>query len=339
MPEYKIEKDKDLTALNSFGIKARAKRYVEPESEEALAAYLGNEGYDADKDLILGGGSNILFSRDVEGTLIRPMMKQLQTVREDDEHVWLRAGAGIDWDELVAHTVNNGWCGLENLSLIPGQVGASPIQNIGAYGREVKDVIENVECIEIASGKKLVLSNPECRFGYRDSIFKRELKGKAVISHLVFRLGRNAGYELSYGGLMNELEKYDQVNLKNIRQAVIDIRRAKLPDPEEVGNAGSFFKNPVVGQSKADDLKAQYPDMPLYPAGEGQSKLAAGWLIDQCGWKGRNIGHAGVHHRQALVLVNLGGATGVEIIELSKRIIRDVEERFGVRLEREVNLY
>jgi UDP-N-acetylmuramate dehydrogenase len=336
---YTTESNTDLQSLNTFGIKAKARNYVKIETVGGLQAYFRSRAFDEKKDLILGGGSNVLFTRDVEGTLIQPLIMGIEILRKDRQNVWLRAGAGTDWDGFVSYCVSNNYHGLENLSLIPGHVGASPIQNIGAYGREVKDMIEEVECIDTGSGKKRAFTNEECHFAYRDSIFKNELKNKVVISHVTYRLGLQADYELSYGGLMNELEGSGELSLQDIRQAVINIRRSKLPDPGETGNAGSFFKNPVVDEHTARRLLSSHPDMPRYPASAGKTKLAAGWLIDQCGWKGRKQGNAGVHPRQALVLVNLGGATGRDVMELSERIIGDVQKRFHIQLEREVNLY
>lgn len=258
--------------------------------------------------------------------------------KKNNDKVIVSAGAGVVWDKLVEWTVNNGFGGLENLSLIPGMVGASPVQNIGAYGVEVKDSIEMVRTIDLSGGSIHVFSNNECEFGYRDSIFKKDKKGKYLVTRVYYKLIISPLINLSYGSLKEEVNKLGSETLNNVRQAVISIRRSKLPDPNLIGNAGSFFKNPVVTRSVADNLKTDYPLMPVYDDQSGGIKLAAGWLIDQCGWKGKRNGDAGVHENQALVLVNYGKATGKELYILSEEIRKSVLNRFGVNLDREVEI-
>ena len=270
--------------------------------------------------------------------MLHPACRDIAQVSDDGRTVRVRAGAGVEWDDLVAWAVRNGLGGIENLSLIPGYVGAAPVQNIGAYGAEAKDTIESVECLLTDTRETVTLSNAECRFGYRDSIFKRELKGRAVILAVQFVLARDPQFRLRYGDVEQQVEAPGGVSLENIRRAVIAIRSSKLPDPKVLGNAGSFFKNPVVSQAQADFLTKKYPDMPRYATGEGRVKLAAGWLIDRCGWRGSRLGPAGIHERQALVVVNHGGATGADIVRLARAVQQDVLERFGVTIDMEVNL-
>ena len=255
-----------------------------------------------------------------------------------DENVTISAGAGVIWDKLAEWTVNKGFGGLENLSLIPGKVGATPVQNIGAYGAEIKDTIVKVNTVSLEDGSLRIFSNKECKFSYRNSIFKNSEKGKYLVTRVYYRLTTRQLIDLSYGSLEEEVNKLGAKTLKNVRQAVINIRRSKLPDPEKIGNAGSFFKNPVVPNSVADNLRTEFPQMPVYRDKPGYSKLASGWLIDQCGWRGRRIGDAGVHDKQALVLINYGKATGIEIFNLSEEIRNSVFEKFGIDLEREVEM-
>ena len=256
----------------------------------------------------------------------------------DGERALVRVGAGAEWDDFVGWAVGQGLGGIENLSLIPGCAGAAPVQNIGAYGVEAKDTIESVECYLPDEDRVVALSNAECRFGYRDSVFKRELRSRAVILSVLFGLSRRSEFRLRYEDVSRRVDELGGPSLKNIREAVVAIRRAKLPDPKVLGNAGSFFKNPVVSEEQAARLLARWPDMPRYGAGEGFVKLAAGWLIDRCGWKGRRMGPVGVHDRQALVLVHYGGGTGADVMRLARAVQRDVAERFGVRIDMEVNL-
>lgn len=332
--------DIDLTPYNSFGVSVRVDRMVTFDSREALRESLADGEILAGRWGVLSGGNNILFTQDFRGTLIHPVGKEIEILSSDATRVRVRVQAGLEWDDLVAWTVERDLWGLENLSLIPGYVGAAPVQNIGAYGAEAKDTIEAVELLDTVSLSPLTLSAAHCGFGYRESVFKGVLKGRAVITAVIFSLSRVARPSLGYGDLSRETEALGGPSLKNIREAVIAIRRRKLPDPKETGNAGSFFKNPVVERAVAEKLKAEYPDLPLYPAhDEEHCKLPAGWLIDRAGWKGFVRNTVGVHAAQALVLVNRGGATGAEVLALAADIRRDVESRFGVTIDMEVNVW
>ncbi len=326
-----------LKPYNSFGVEAHADFFFEfTESQDLLDFMEENSSFDALPRIVLGGGSNYLFTKDFKGLVLHPNIPGIRVLEEQPDYVLVEAGAGVEWDDFVAHCVNNGWGGVENLSLIPGKTGAAPVQNIGAYGAEAKDVIETVYTIDIENRKRVGLSNADCAFGYRDSIFKQGAKGKYVVTSVVFRLSHFPLLDVSYGALAEEVEKLGGKTLHNVRQAVINIRRSKLPEPEKLGNAGSFFMNPVVDTEVAVQLKKEYPGMPVYPAGEGKTKLAAGWLIEQCGWKGYRNGDAGVHQHQALVLVNYGAATGQQLFELSEAIKKSVKQQFGIVLNREV---
>jgi UDP-N-acetylmuramate dehydrogenase len=327
-----------LKTLNTFGIDAIAKQYFCFSEEHELIEFLSSLTKNPQPLFILGGGSNVLFTKDFEETIIHPQNKGVSIVEENEENVLVQVGAGEEWDDFVAWAVGHFYYGVENLSLIPGNVGAAPIQNIGAYGVEVCQVIEKVKTIDIERGNEKWFQNQDCNFGYRSSIFKTELRGKFIITEVFFRLQKQGELNTSYGNIKAELAKYPEINLKTLRQAVIGIRRSKLPDPEIIGNAGSFFKNPVVAANKARKLLEKYPTMPNYSADDEMIKLAAGWLIEQCGWKGKRIGNAGVHERQALVLVNHGNATGTEIADLSEKIKDSVNAKFGVELETEVNV-
>ncbi len=287
--------------------------------------------------LVLGGGSNLLFVSDFDGLVIFPNIPGIVPEKEDANHVWVRAGAGVEWDDFVAFTVNKGWGGIENLSLIPGKVGAAPVQNIGAYGQEAADTIESVSGIDLRTGEEWEISAPDCRFAYRNSIFKQELKGKFLVTSVLFILDKFPQLNLSYEGVARMLEGIAGPTVSDVRNVIVDIRRSKLPDPAVIGNAGSFFKNPVVESDLASRLSESHPGMPQYAVGDvGKVKLSAGWLIDQCGWKGAIRGGAGVHEKHALVLINRGEATGKEIFNLSEEIRKSVRLRFGVDLEREV---
>lgn len=337
-----ILENRSLKAYNTFGIDVVARYFSTFGTVDELAALLETRQFTQSKDrLILGGGSNILFSRDVDGMVLHNKIPGIEMVKEDDESVWIRVGAGMNWHRFVLHCVEKGWAGVENLSLIPGCVGASPMQNIGAYGVEVKEVIETVEAWDIAEKNIVYFSNADCLFGYRESVFKRALKGKFVITNVVFRLSKKPQYRIEYGAIQQELEKsgVTSLSIKAVSEAVIRIRQSKLPDPAVIGNAGSFFKNPSVSAGQYETLKNEFPQIVAYPNHDGSYKLAAGWLIEQCGWKGYRKGDAGCHEKQALVLVNYGAATGNEIIELSELIIESVGNRFQVSLEREVNVF
>jgi len=307
--------------------------------QEAIEFFNGNVVWNK-PFLVLGSGSNILFTSNFKGTILYPEISGIKIEDKDlnKGEVIVSAGAGINWDDFVAWTVDNGFGGLENLSLIPGKVGATPVQNIGAYGVEVKDQIVSVRTLIVNDGSIRVFENNECEFGYRNSIFKRREKGRYLVTRVYYRLAINPQMNLIYDSLKEEVNKIGTETLQNTRQAVINIRRNKLPDPEIIGNAGSFFKNPVVNKSVAGSLKNRYPDLPVYPDQEGYIKLASGWLIDRCGWKGKRRGDAGVHEKQALVLVNYGKATGKEILDLSEEIKESVRDKFGIDLEREVEV-
>ncbi|BBO91318.1 UDP-N-acetylmuramate dehydrogenase [Desulfosarcina ovata] len=324
--------------LNTFGVGGVAQRYVRFDADTEIAGFLRDTPLGDCPYLILGGGSNLLFTGDYPGMLLHPAFKGVTVLGDDGYHVRIRAMAGETWDDLVAFSVENGWGGIENLSLIPGHVGASAVQNIGAYGVEVETVVEQVEAIALDGGETVHLTAGECGFGYRSSHFKSRWAGRFIVTAVVFRLRRTPRYVLDYPGVREGVERRGAVNLKTIRQTIISIRQAKLPDPAETGNAGSFFKNPVVDSGILQTLLNRYPDLPHYPQGEERFKLAAGWLIERCGWKGRHVGRAAVHDRQALVLVNRGGATGREILDLSETIAASVADHFGVRLEREVRV-
>jgi len=288
--------------------------------------------------LIIGQGSNLLFTSDFPGTVVRSTITGINIVKKDDEYVIISVGSGTVWDNLVEWTVKNGFYGLENLSYIPGLVGAAPVQNIGAYGVEVKESILKVSAINTEDGSKKVFQNYECRFGYRNSVFKKELKGKYLITRVYFRLQKTPHFNLEYGSLKEELDKPGGVTLENVRKSVIKIRKSKLPEPSVLGNAGSFFRNPVVTSDFAGNLLRDHPDMPVYKDAAGGRKIAAGWLIEQCGWKGKRIGNAGIHDKQALVLVNYGKASGWDIYKLSEKIRESVRKKFGIDLEREVEI-
>ena len=275
-----------------------------------------------------------------KGTILYPQLRgiKIEEYEPDNKNVIISAGSGINWDDLVLWSVNKGFGGLENLSLIPGKVGATPVQNIGAYGVEVKDQIVKVKALDVSDGSIRIFTNRECEFGYRTSIFKKKENGKYLVTRVYYRLSVQPKLSLSYDSLKDEVKRMGNETLKNVRQSVINIRRSKLPDPEIIGNAGSFFKNAVVKDSLAEELKREHPDLPVYRDKEGYVKLASGWLIDQCGWKGKRKGDAGVHEKQALVLVNYGTATGREVFELSQEIKKSVLDKFGIDLEREVEI-
>lgn len=335
---FEIKENFSLKKYNTFGIEVKTKYFVEYSTVNELSNFLGTQRKQDLPLMFIGGGSNVLFTKDFEGYLLHSKINGIEIIKEEDDKVYLRVGAGEDWDEFVEYCVKNDWGGVENLSLIPGNVGTCPIQNIGAYGVEVKDVITEVETIEIDTLKKTLFANEECQFGYRDSVFKGKLRGKHIINYVTFCLSKKPIFKLDYGNLNEALKEYDQVNLQNIRQAVINIRDSKLPKPEVIGNAGSFFKNPVVHTNILEDLKKSYTDIPFYVQKNDLVKIPAGWLIEQAGWKGRNIGKVGVHEKQALVLINHGGATGKEIVDLAREIQKSVKEKFGIDIEMEVNV-
>ncbi len=331
-----IKEHFSLKHLNTFGIDATARYFAKTASEEETKDFFGKGKYSPHPLLLIGKGSNILFTGDFEGLVLQPAIEGIRVIEENEDFVRVEAGAGVEWDCFVQWCVNNGYAGVENLSLIPGSTGCAPIQNIGAYGAEAKDVIESVRYIDTENLQNRSIPAEECRFGYRTSIFKEEMKNRAVVTGVIFNLSKRPRFNTSYGNLREEVEKAGGPTLENVREAVISIRRSRLPDPCELGNAGSFFKNPVVDSSLAESLKKSFPRMPVYPAGKGKTKIAAGWLIEQCGWKGRRCGDAGVHSKQALVLVNHGNASGRQIYDLAMQISSSVEQKFSLKLEPEV---
>jgi len=291
--------------------------------------------------LILGGGSNILFTKDHDGAILKNEIKGIELQHEDADHVYVKVGAGENWHQFVLHCIDHNWAGVENLSLIPGNVGASPIQNIGAYGVELDDVFWSLEAFHLSEKKIHTFTATDCEFGYRDSVFKNKYKDEFAILSVTFQLKKKPTYHISYGAITEELERMGvkDLSIKAISQAVINIRSSKLPDPQKIANAGSFFKNPEVSTEKYEALKSEFPNIVAYPLVKETVKLAAGWMIEQCGWKGYRKGDAGCHAKQALVLVNYGNATGKEIYDLSEEILQSVKEKFGVLLEREVNIF
>lgn len=333
-----FEAHKNLKHLNTFGLDVHAAYYARFQSVEELIRLLNQ--LPTAEYMILGGGSNVLFTADYSGTLLHNHIQGIEVVREDNAHVWVKAGGGVVWHEFVLHCIGKNWGGIENLSLIPGSVGASPMQNIGAYGVEIKDVFDSLEALEVSTGSLHTFDREACRFGYRESVFKRELKSQFVITLVTFRLDKHHHIHTAYGAINDELSAMGIAapTIRDVSNAVIRIRQSKLPDPKEIGNAGSFFKNPVVPNSVVESLKQRYPAMPVYPIDEATSKVPAGWLIEQDGWKGKRFEDYGVHAKQALVLVNYGSATGKQIYDLSGQIIESVKQHFGIELEREVNM-
>lgn len=335
-----IYKNVSLKKYNTFGLNYYAQRMIRLNTEkEATELFNGTISWEKPL-LIIGSGSNLLFTEDFRGTILFPDFKgkRIKAEEKDTGNIIVTAGAGVIWDDFVEWTVKKGLGGVENLSLIPGTVSAAAVQNIGAYGVEAREKIIEVKAISTNDGKIRSFKNHECEFGYRNSIFKNSGKGKYLISRVSFSLTKNPSLNLSYGSLSEEVARLGPATLENVRKGVINIRRSRLPDPEISGNAGSFFKNAVVRNSVAENLKKEYPEMPVYPDQEGYTKLASGWLIDQCGWKGFRKGDAGVHEKQALVLINYGNATGLEIYKLSEDIKKSVKDKFGVDLEREVEI-
>ena len=327
-----------LKKYNTFGLNIKADHLITFKQEENAIRFFRTHKDTEENFLILGGGSNLLFLDDFHGTVIHPEMEGIFVEEKKEDYVIISSGSGIVWDKLVEQTVNYGFGGLENLSLIPGLVGATPVQNIGAYGSEVKDTIEKVRTICLQDGSVKEFTNAECRFGYRDSAFKHELKGKYLITRVYYKLTTRPKVSLEYGSLKEEMNKLGASSLINVRNVVISARQCKLPDTKLIGNAGSFFKNPVVSKSVAEDLKKKYHRLPAFKDPYGNIKLAAGWLIEHCGWKGKRKGDAGVSEKQALVIVNYGNATGREIYDLSEDVRKSVFEEFGITFEREVEV-
>ncbi len=324
-----------LLPHNTFGIDAQAAVFIEYASVEELRQLIVN-GEIGSPHLHIGSGSNLLFTGNYPGTVLHSSIRSMEIMEETDEWISVRVGGGMVWDDFVAHCVAQGWYGAENLSLIPGEVGASAVQNIGAYGVEVKDFITQVETINIR-GEEIVYPASECGYAYRESIFKHPEMKEVFVTYVWFRLSKTEHYTLDYGTIRQELENHPALNLSTVRQAIISIRDNKLPDPVVIGNAGSFFMNPIIPRTQFEELLAVYPRMPHYEVGADRVKVPAGWMIEQCGWKGKNLGPAGVYEKQALVLVNRGGARGSDIIHLSDSIRASVREKFGIDIRPEVN--
>lgn len=335
-----IHKDVSLKPYNTFGIEARAKYFAEVDSITQVREIISLPEINKLPVLILGGGSNLLFTQDFEGLVIKNNLKGIEVVKEDNNHVWVKAAAGENWHQFVLWCIEQGYAGIENLSLIPGCVGAAPMQNIGAYGVEIKDVFDSVQFVMLGSGEVLNYNAEQCQFGYRESVFKHGLKNKIFIASVTFKLNKSPEYHISYGDIQTTLAemKLNELSIKAVSDAVISIRQSKLPNPAELGNSGSFFKNPEIQKLHFDELQKQFPEIKGYPLADGKVKVPAGWLIEQCGWKGKVVGNTGSHAKQALVLVNYGGATGNEVKELAYTIIDSVKEKFGIDLHPEVNI-
>ena len=326
----------DLQKLNTFGISSKAKFFSELTDLDELLKI----DWPSDDILILGGGSNVLFTGPYNGWVIKNSLKGISIVHEDASHIYVKVGAGENWHEFVQYCIEQNWAGLENLSLIPGCVGASPMQNIGAYGVEQESTFWSLEALHLKEKRIHTFTKADCAFGYRESVFKRTYKGQFLITSVTFRLNRIPIFHISYGAIQQELDRMGvkDLSIRAVSNAVINIRRSKLPDPEVIGNAGSFFKNPEISETEFEELKSKFPGIVGYPLINHRVKLAAGWMIEQCGWKGQRIGDAGCHKDQALVLVNYDGATGKQIFDLSTEILQSVQKKFGVLMEREVNI-
>lgn len=336
----KFETDFSLKPYNTFGIDVKARHFARFDTVQELQELLERPEVKDEPRLILGGGSNVLLTKDFEGIVLLNGIKGITVVRVDEQYAYVRAGGGEKWHDLVLFALQHNLGGIENLSLIPGTVGAAPLQNIGAYGVELKDAFYELEAVELASGDVHTFDKEACRFGYRESIFKHEAKGQYIVTHVTLRLHKEHQLNTSYGAIQTTLQEMQvqSPTIHDVSAAVCHIRRSKLPDPAQIGNAGSFFKNPEIPVLLYDVLKAKYPDMPAYPVSEASVKVPAGWLIEQCGWKGKVIENYGVHKNQALVLVNYGGAKGEKLLALAHDIIRSVQEKFGITLHPEVNI-
>jgi len=335
----RIQDDINLAPFNTLGVPAKAKYFLSVRTVDELIAILP-----VDKQFssifVLGGGSNILFMDDYEGLILHIAIRGKEVIRENENHIYLKIGAGENWHETVRYCVEKGWGGIENLSLIPGTTGAAPIQNIGAYGVEIEEVFESLTAIELETGSRHIFNKEDCRFAYRDSIFKQELKGKYAVADVTLKLSKNPELNTSYGAIKNMLDerKITEPTIQDISDIVIEIRNSKLPDPAKLGNAGSFFKNPIITDENYHNLKQEYPAMPGYSVDDARTKVPAGWLIEQTGWKGKVVGQAGTYRQQALVIVNHGDATGQEILQLAKMIQESVYEKFDIELVPEVNI-
>ncbi len=335
-----LTENSQLKYLNTFHVEAHARFFCEVSSPEEIRAVLQEKKFRKTPKLVLGGGSNVLFTKDFDGLVIKNSITGISLINEDKNFYYVKAGAGENWHKLVMHCIEKNYAGIENLSLIPGCAGAAPIQNIGAYGVELKDVFHELEAINMTTGREKSFSASNCKFGYRDSVFKNKEKGKYIITSITLQLRKKPVFNTSYGAIGQELEKMgvQELSIAAISKAVCSIRSAKLPNPDELGNAGSFFKNPVLSTARCEELKKEFPSLVAYKNSETDVKLAAGWLVEKCGWKGKRFGDAGVHRNQALVLVNYGKAKGKEILELSEKIAASVKKKFGIDLEREVNI-
>ena len=329
-----------LIKLNTFGIDVNAKYFTSINTVNELIEIKKSEKFKDHELLILGGGSNILFTKDFNGLVILNNIKGKEIVDQNDDSIILKIGAGENWHELVMYCVDNGWGGIENLSLIPGNTGTAPMQNIGAYGVEIKETFVELEALEISSGKIVKFSNSECEFGYRESVFKNKMKNKYIILNITLELNKNPILNINYGDIKAILEtkKIETPTIKDVSNAIISIRQRKLPDPKKIGNSGSFFKNPIIDINLLKLIEGKYPNVVSYKINENKFKIAAGWMIEKAGWKGKKFNNFGVHENQALVLVNYGLANGKEIFNLSEKIILDIKEKFGITLEREVNI-
>lgn len=334
-----IQENVSLLPYNTFGFDVKARYFASITTATQLQGLLLTPRWASTPKWVLGGGSNVLLTQDVDALVLRIEIEGIEVIREDDNELLIKVGAGEKWHEFVLYCVENGYAGIENLSLIPGTVGAAPMQNIGAYGVEIKDVFQELEAVEIQSGAVRRFNASECEFGYRESVFKRALKDQYIITSVTFRLRKTPDFQVSYGDIQKTLEemKVEKLSIKAVSDAVIQIRRSKLPDPAQLGNAGSFFKNPEISKEQYAALKEKYPTIPGYVIGADTMKVPAGWLIEQAGWKGYRAGAVGVHARQALVLVHYGGGTGAEIKELSLKVQASVEAAYGIRLTAEVN--
>ncbi len=335
-----IEKNISLKSLNTFNIDVKAKYFTKINNTSELNELLTNPDYKLAKKLFIGGGSNILFTSDFDGIVIKLNNSEINILSETDENVTIKVDSGVEWDNFVKYCVDKGLSGIENLSLIPGNVGASPIQNIGAYGVEVKDLIESVNLILLENLESKSFNNLQCNFGYRNSIFKNELKNQFVITSVVFNISKKKELNLKYAPLLSYFSNKNEseITSKEIREAIIKIRTSKLPDPKIIGNAGSFFKNPVIPKEQFEKILEKYPDLSGYPENNSTIKISAGWLIEKCGLKGKRVGNVGIHENQALVIVNYGNATGNEILQFSKMVENEVKNKFNINLINEVNI-
>lgn len=335
-----LHKNHSLKKLNTFGVDVKAKLFAEVFSEDELIVLLADEKVNREKKLILGGGSNILFTKDFDGLVIKLSATNIQIVEEDADFVLVDADAGVIWDGLVKFCVERNFSGIENLTLIPGTVGAAPIQNIGAYGQELADSFDSLRGVFINTGREETFTKSKCRFSYRSSIFKDELKNEFVITSVILKLSKNPKPNANYKALSDYLsnKKITSPSIKEIRNAVAEIRRSKLPDPADIGNAGSFFKNPSVSEGLVQKIKSEYPDLASFPSESGKIKISAGWLIEKSGWKGKRVGDVGTSPDHALIICNFGNASGAEILEFAMRIKEEVSNKFGIILEEEVNI-